>query len=224
MKANEVKECLLRAGVNCLYHCNTVVTALSFLRCGGLLSRQTAERLRLPQTRQGSDEMDKLLGVYNDIFFDSVDIHERAHKINDYGAVLFVYSIDVLDSLSNYDIGVTHDNPIRWDPDMSESERYFQRKEEFIYFQKGNFAQHITVRNISVPLPFDYLYEIVIDNPGEDRREYLNEALRCIAQTLYDCDLSLSVRVRQCPDHCSCIQKYQNSKPGYTYYRFQTSL
>ena len=224
MNAIEVKQCLLWAGVDRLYHCNTVVTALSFLKCGGLLSRQSAENMGLPQTSQGSDEIDKRLGVYNDIFFDSVDIHERAHRINEYGAVLFVYSLDVLDRLVNYDIGVTYDNPIRWDPATPEEKRYFQRSEEFRCFQKGNFAQHITVRNISVPLSFEYLQEIIIDDPGEEKADYLNQARRCIEAALAQWNLSIPIRVRECPDNCSCIKKYRESKPGYTYYRFQTTL
>lgn len=56
---------------------------------------------------------------YHDIFFDSVDIHKRARKINDYGSVTFVYSVDVLDELENYDICVTRDNPIHWEKDMT---------------------------------------------------------------------------------------------------------
>ena len=224
MHAQDAKICLLQAGVNKLYHCNSVVTSLSYIQCGGLLSRQTAENMGLPQTSQETDTTDKALGIYNDVFFDSVDIHERAHRTNDYGAVLFIYSIDVLDSLLTYDIGITYDNPIRWDIEMSEEKRYLQSPSDFFFFNKGNFCQHITVRNISTPLSFDYLEEIVIDNPGEERCSYLDNAVACLVDALRRQNLDIPLRIRTCPASCSCMEKYQNSKPGYTYHRFKTSI
>lgn len=224
MLAQDVKKCLIRAGVTELYHCNSVVTSLSYIQHGGLLSRQTAENLGLPQTRQETDAKDKSLGIYNDIFFDSVDIHERAHKCNEYGAVLFVYSIDVLDSLSSYDIGVTYDNPIRWDVEMSEAQRYLQTPEDFLSFCKGDFCKHITVRNISNPLSFQYLQEIIIDNPGEDYKPFLDKAIDCLSNALHSQHILVPLNVRVCPSDCSCIEKYKNCKPGYTYHRFKTSM
>lgn len=225
MKSSYVKNFLKSVGVDKLYHVNTVVTSLSFINQGGLLSRQTAEIMGVPQTPQSSDDIDREFGIYNDIFFDSVDIHERAGRPNDYGPVMFVYAIDVLDSLRDYDICITKDNPIRWNTNMEYSDKYFTEiKDLALYFCKGNFFQHITVKDISVPMPFDYLEEIVIDDPGMEHIELLNKAKESIESSLDRIGIRVPVNVRKCSLNCSCLSKYTTSNPGYAYHRFKTQL
>ncbi len=225
MNALEVKKILINAGVDKLYHVNTVVTSLSFIKSGGLLSRQTAENMYLPQTVQETDETDKAFEIYNDIFFDSVDIHERAGRPNDYGTVMFVYNTDVLESLEDYDICITKDNPIRWNTNMEYSDKYFTEiKDLELYFCKGNFFQHITIKDISVPLSFDYLEKIVIDDPGEKYTELLEQAVTEIENEFYKIGKNVYIEIRKCPATCQCIDKYSNYKPGYAYHRFKTSI
>lgn len=223
MNANEVKEILINHKVSGLFHANTVTTSLTFINNGGLISRGTAEELHLPQTPQFSDKIDKSYDIYHDIFFDSVDIHERAKKINDYGPITFVYSLDVLDELENYDICVTRDNPIRWEEDMTYNERYFTDYEELnSHFAKGNFVQHITVRNIREALPFKYLTKIIIDYPGESLEKYFNPAYRALEKALQDNGINAPIVIRECPSECNCQEKYSNYKEGYVYHRFKT--
>ena len=225
MNTSLAKQCLRNAKVNRLYHVNTVVTSLSFIKQNGLLSRQTADYLGVPQTPQDSDEIDKKFNVYNDIFFDSVDIHERAKRPNEYGPVMFVYTIDVLDLLSEYDIGITKDNPIYWRDGMTENEKYFNNALEMcIWFRKGDFNKHITIRNISVPLTFDYLEEIVIENPGEAHIELLENAKYKIENALYSTGRNIPVRVRSCPSECKCFSQYTEFNRHYAYQRFKTEL
>lgn len=64
----EIKQILISKQINYLYHSNTVETSITFLRHGGLLSRGAVEKNGLNQTPQRSDEIDKQLGIYNDIF------------------------------------------------------------------------------------------------------------------------------------------------------------
>lgn len=224
MNAPEVKECLLNAGVDHLYHANTVATAISFINHGGLISRETMEKMNLPQTEQQSDDLDKALGIYNDIFFDSVDIHKQANDINNYGPIVFVYSIDVLDQLSQYYIGVTYDNPIRWTVDMPTEKRYLQNKDDFFFYQKGDFAQHITVRNIDIPISFKYIEKIIIDYPGKEREKYFNNAINEISSAICKNNLNIPVEIRECPDFCGCKDKYKFFKEGYTFHRFKVSI
>lgn len=225
MNALQVKRSLINAGVDKLYHVNTVVTSLSFINQGGLLSRQTAEIMGVPQTPQSSDDIDREFGIYNDIFFDSVDIHERAKRPNDYGPVMFVYSVDVLDTLTEYDICITKDNPWRWYGKMSYREKYFTNKNELcVGFVKGEFCQHITVRNISVPLPFNYLEEIVIDNPGTMNYELLREAKGALEAAAKNIGLRIPITVRDCSANCGCHQKYTMSNQRYVFDRFKTEL
>ncbi len=223
MNNQEVKSILIQKGINQLYHANSVLTALTYLRNGGLISRQAVEVLGLSQTPQESDELDRELGIYNDIFFDSVDIHQRAKTVNHYGPITFVYNINVLDELSDFDISITKDNPIRWSNEMLENDRYFQNIGELTEtFVKGNFQQHITIRKIDTPLTFKNLEKIVIDNPNRNE-ELFNNAINEIKNTIDSNNLNIPIEFRDCPTDCKCKTKYAEAKEGYTYHRFKTS-
>ena len=51
-----------------LYHANSVPTALDYISRGYIYSRQKGDEFN-KQTAQRSDELDKALGIYNDIFY-----------------------------------------------------------------------------------------------------------------------------------------------------------
>lgn len=228
MTNNDVKKVLVSKNIANLYHANTVLTALTFINNGGLLSRETVENANLLQTPQETDKKDKSYGIYNDIFFDSVDIHERVKNVNHYGPVTFVYNIDVLDELSEYEICVTRTNPANWcDTEKNDcSCRYYQDIYDLeTFFSKGNLGQHITVRNIDTPVNFKYLKEIIIDYPGEKHAECFNNAYQQLTKALevHELDAEL-LKIRKCAESCKCRQKYKEYRPGYTYYRFRTEL
>ena len=67
---------LKKRGFSTLCHVNTAATSLTFLRNGGLLSRQYIEDHAMTcfQTMQKSDDKDKEFGIFNDIFFDVKNI------------------------------------------------------------------------------------------------------------------------------------------------------
>ena len=52
MKVAKVKKVLIHKGVTELFHVNSVITSLTFINNGGLLSRETVEEYNLPQTDQ----------------------------------------------------------------------------------------------------------------------------------------------------------------------------
>lgn len=165
MKNREIKEILLKKGVKYLYHANTVETSLSFLKNGGLLSRGFCEDMGFPQTRQYTDKTDKDYNIYNDIFFDSKEI-QCITGINYYGPVLFVYNIDVLDSVKEGNIRITKLNPIRWKKTDSDSKHYFNELNELRSdFAPEQFGQHITLLNQRAPLSFDFLNKIIFSDP-----------------------------------------------------------
>ncbi|WP_446917456.1 hypothetical protein, partial [Klebsiella pneumoniae] len=78
------------------HHANTVATAISFIRNGGLVSRSDIERLGAFQTMQESDPEDKQYDVWGDVFLDTVDLHGYFPRQNLYGPVLFKFNIDFL--------------------------------------------------------------------------------------------------------------------------------
>lgn len=225
MEPRIIKAVLLSNDVKHLYHANSVVTALTYINNGGLMSRDFVERTGLPQTPQQTDESDKALDVYDDIFFDSVDLHVRMKNNNHYGPVLFVYSVDVLDLIPAYDVLITKDNPIHWDENILYAQKYFLSLPELENdFAKGNFGQHITIRHIDEPLTFDKLEKIILDYPGDDKIDYFNNAKSEIERALRYNNINVPVEVRKCSDDCKCKEKYRTSMAGYTYYRFTTKL
>lgn len=222
MNAKEVKNVLINNNVYELFHANSVLTSLTFLNNGGLLSRGTVEDLNLPQTSQQSDEIDKKFNIYYDIFFDSVDIHQRAKRKNDYGPVTFVYSVNVLDSIGNYDVCVTKYNPQNYENNTTNKELYFTNYEDLnSNFTKGDFAQQITIRKIREALSFEYLKEIIIDYPGTSREKYFTSAYDALEKALKENEINVSLVRRNCPSECKCQEQYSNFKERYTYHRFK---
>ena len=102
----EIKQVLINNDVQHLYHTNTVETALSFLQCGGLLSRGICADMELPQTPQYTDALDRRYNIFYDIFFDSTEI-QKITGYSAYGPVLFQYNLDVLDSIEEGHILIT---------------------------------------------------------------------------------------------------------------------
>ena len=116
LDGNSLVEFLKERGFSTLCHVNTTATALTFLRNGGLLSRQYVEEHPETcfQTIQKSDAKDKEFGIFNDIFFDVMNIWENS-EVCFYGPVVFEYSVDVLMGMDN--VCVTRTNPQNWDSD-----------------------------------------------------------------------------------------------------------
>ncbi|MCR5637474.1 MAG: hypothetical protein K6F97_01305, partial [Lachnospiraceae bacterium] len=74
-----------------LFHANSVKTSINFIRRMALFSRKFGEERNL-QTVQNSDVIDKEFGVWNDIFFDNVDIpYKSGNNVSAYGPVMFVF-------------------------------------------------------------------------------------------------------------------------------------
>lgn len=221
MTNREIKKILIDKGVTHLYHANTVATACTFIENKGLLSRGTVNDLGLYQTGQASDDSDKDFDVFYDIFFDSVDIHQRSKRINNYGPVVFVYSIDILDVLPPDCIRITKDNPMYWTLSMKDEDKYFLTEDELRFFyQRGKFNQHLTLRNQTSPIPFDYLEKIILDDPGVEDTRFFDDAYQHLQDLIDDYAPGIPLEVRQCPPSCSCREQYMSYKAGYIYYRF----
>lgn len=217
----KIKQILLEKGVTHLYHANTVATASVFFENDGLLSRGVVEDRGLFQTPQESDDNDKRVDVFYDIFFDSVDIHQRIKDLNYYGPVLFVYSIDLLDALPIGSVRITKDNPIRWNPLMGENDKYFLSEEElYSCFIRGNFGQHITIRHQTVPLSFDYLEQVVIDDPGISYTLAFEAASSHLFELMKEHTNGIPLVVRQCEPTCQCKEQYGRKQSGYVHYRY----
>lgn len=225
IETKEIKKVLLSRGVTQLYHANTVVTSLSFIRSGGLLSRGYAEDINAPQTSQQTDDSDKLFGIYYDIFFDATDIHRQMRSLNFYGPVSFAYSVDVLDH-PGIEVKVTKCNPQYWKPDQDASQRYFLTEFELgLHYDHTDFGEHITICNMHTPLPFaPYLERIVIDDPQIKNTKYFDSAVTAIRKELGRQGITIPLCIRECPADCGCHEAYSSYKEGFTYHRFKVQF
>lgn len=203
-----------KKGITHLYHANTVRTSKTFIEQNGLLSRGAVENKELIQTVQSSDAIDKQYDVWNDIFLDTEDLHIKFNRQNHYGPVLFKFSVDFIKDL-DVDIWVTKNNPIYWKPYMSMEQKYFISVEELD--KKWNMFQSqrkmTTVKNTFQPLLFDYLEEIIVDNPKIKNNHtgiiYFSEAKKSLNQSVeINQSIKGKLKERECKN-CYCCFNYR---------------
>lgn len=201
--------------INFLYHANTVSTSITYFQQNGLLSRGAVERLGLSQTEQSSDELDKIVNVWNDIFIDTVDLHGYFPRQNLYGPILFEFNVDLVKN-EDFEIWVTKNNPIYWNKNTSDKEKYFESVDELR--EKWHTVERqrkmTTIRNNKSPILFEYINKIIVDDPRvkiiEENIHLFNEARKSIKEVV---DGNISIRnkftTRTC-SNCFCTQNYMN--------------
>ncbi len=171
MKNIDILKVLQSRGATTFYHANSVLTACTFLEAAALLSRGYVEKHKLKQTPQSSDQTDKKYGIWNDIFLDTVDIHDRARRKNHYGPVLLVLDVESVlnDKTLEGTLRITRENPIHWSDGQQPKDRYFETVEEFANsFSFGDFGKHFTFRPESGKVPLaGRLNHILLDDPQD---------------------------------------------------------
>lgn len=203
---------LKEAGVTHLYHANSVLTSLSFLRSSSLLSRGTMERRNFPQTSQRSDPTDKRFGIWFDLFFDSDDNHFRASRANPYGPVLFVFKIDALSRMQTGPLWVSKLNPMYWEEGIITNRWHKDKSELKTNFQKGNFGQHIVIRHSGGELPFEseHLQRIIVDKPSHPGVQA--RAMRALRTAAEEGGLSdVEIVGRECRVGCGCARHWTST-------------
>lgn len=216
LNAKDVYEVLLANKIDSLNHANSVITSCQFLRYGALISRGIIERKNWGQTSQASDELDKEFSIWNDVFVDSVDIHERANRANAYGPVLIKIDPSILISEYTGNIWVTKSNPTKWHTENVE-ERWFQSLEELkSNFSKGTFDQMIVFRHSGGELPIkNYVKEILLDDPKIENGpnfDIYSFALGALRFALEEGGMrNVAIKKRVCSPRCKCIDNYNNN-------------
>lgn len=220
LKTTEILRILDEKKIKFLYHSNSVFTACHFLKLGGLCSRGYLEQAGHKQTIQKSDQGDKSLGIWHDIFLDSRDIHEwtECKNISFYGPVMFKFGIDILEQTET--LWITKSNPIYWRDTTSNEKRWFQNAEEFENdYEEGKLNQHIVIRSIGGFLPFkDHLKSLLLDDPcwesaaGFDYASMAYGALKHAATIGGD---GVKIKSRNCPKKL-CTKKYYESHDRFT--------
>jgi hypothetical protein len=208
MPSKHVFEALRAKRVTRLHHANSVATACQFIRSRSLLSRGTVQRMGLIQTPQDTDETDRRYSLWFDVFLDSVDIHDRAHRANVYGPVLFVFDAAILDRNHTGRIWVTKANPTKW-AGKPDTDRWFQGRDDLRqHFVKGEFDQMIVLRHCGGAIGFgDHLTRIVLDDPNsqtDDDVDFYSMAVGAIRLAMRDAGIDLPIEKRTCAARCTC--------------------
>lgn len=223
MKGTDVYRVLQQIRATHLHHANSVITSCTFLEQGGLLSREFVEKNGLTQTSQSSDKQDKKMDIWNRIFVDHVDIHDRGGRKkgpNQYGPVLFVLDLDILLNLpSGTDVVLTKKNPIYWTEKEPDADKWFQSAEELaknIHF--GDFDKMLMIHTPSGKLPFPKKrVEIILDDPqrkfssGQDAYEHARKRLTAAAKKGR---IEANIERRDCQTGCICLKKYSAYDAG----------
>jgi hypothetical protein len=212
----ELYDFFLEKEILVLYHANTVKTSITYFQQNGLISRGAVDTLGLLQTEQTSDEADQILNVWNDIFLDSTDLHTLFGRQNYYGPVLFELDINLIQN-TDYDIWITKNNPIYWNVDSSNEERYFQNVEE-LRTEWDNYdiqKKMITIRNNSTPTLFDYVRKVIVDDPrvkiadGKEGHIHLfNETFKLIKERIPNNHILKGKFITRKCDYCWCRDNY----------------
>lgn len=222
MEGTEVFAVLTGIGARHLHHANSVSTSCTFLEQGGLASRGFVQSRGLIQTPQSSDAIDQKYHIWDSVFVDHVDIHDRAGRVkgpNQYGPVLFKLDMDVLLELPpGSAVLVTKKNPIYWRDNDPDSVRWFQSQEELkanLYY--GNFDKMLVIQTPSGKLDFPNRSTLItLDNPqrkvssGQDAYTYAETQLN---QAAMAGQVQVSIIPRRCRYDCTCVQKYASWTP-----------
>lgn len=214
LKSKEVYEVLSANDIDSLNHANSVITSCQFLRYGALISRGVIERKNWRQTPQSSDDIDKEYSVWNDVFTDSVDIHERASTANIYGPVLIKVDPSILIDKYTGNIWVTKSNPTKWAL-KTQKDRWFQSIDELNeYFKKGTFDQMIVFRHSGGELPIKgFVKEIILDDPalpeGVSEFDVFSLAFGALRSALEEGGFEgIKIKKRICKNTCKCNEFY----------------
>jgi hypothetical protein len=156
------------------------------------------------------------------LFVDSVDIHDRARRINHYGPVLFVFNIGQLRRTYTGRLWVTKQNPANW-TGLKRKDKWFQSSDELEQdFIEGEFAQSVVLRHCGGELPFtSFLQEIVVDDPRltVEGTDLFSAACGALSLAVTDSGLEIPIRKRQCRPQCAC-RNYYGRRAQTAYERF----
>lgn len=212
----ELYEFFVEKEIPTLYHANTVTTSITYIEQYGLLSRGAVDKMGLTQTSQNSDEIDKVLNVWNDVFLDTIDLHSFFPRQNYYGPVLFEFDRELIKD-EQFEIWITKNNPINWKKEMEDSDRYFiniqdlREKWETIPRQR----KMITIRNSFSPILFNYARRVIVDDPKrtliEDGKKLhvFNQSVKNIKEVLSpEHPLKGKFMTRNCQGFCYCTSNY----------------
>ena len=210
-----ISDILVKKKVPLLFHANTVLTSCTFLENKAFLSRQFVEDNCFKQTGQKSDAIDKAYGIYDDVFFDKIDIHDHYRAISYYGPVTFVVKSAIITQNQNCQIWMTRTNPMNWH--SGDRANWFSKNELANGLKKFDVGQQLVIKNSCGNVPFgNFIEKIILADPkrrqdGTEGKVY-SIALESLTSTMRRCGLAIKIERRVCPPGCLCQRSYERDK------------
>ena len=173
MDSKQVYDVLKKKGVNNFHNANTVLTSLTYIEHRALLSRKYVDLNGLKQTVQTSDDKDKKVDVYDDLFLDGTDLHLKYRRNNLYGPVLFILKLDLLLMPDFSRMFITKNNPIYWDETRDRGEYYYndikELERDYLTGEKLRDGRIMfTFKNKDAKLTLNkYCEKIILDDPNK---------------------------------------------------------
>ncbi|QNN42621.1 hypothetical protein [Pedobacter roseus] len=215
----EVYKILKEKDVEYLYHANTLSTSQTFIEQGALLSRKYVEDNGLVQTEQDSDAIDKIYGIWDDVFLDGVDNHIAHKRDNIYGPVLFLLKPEILLELDEYPLLVTRFNPQNWNEIPTWKRRYIYNLEtlekDYKTWQNISSRMMFTVRGCDKHIDLqNYLMKVIVDPSeftvgGTAMGEFLKQHIRKALDENGLDHIEVSIREHSLKQSdCKCFHEY----------------
>ncbi|MBL0310229.1 MAG: hypothetical protein IPP77_11290 [Bacteroidetes bacterium] len=170
LSGQEVYQILKKKGVRYMHHSNTVATSITFIQNRALLTRHFVESEGLYQTPQKSDPEDKKFDVWDSVFLDGEDLHNRYSRANKYGPVLFKFKLELLVSPSIKEVYITKTNPWYWKNTTSLENKYYKStvdlNRDYLTGRSLDSQIMFTVRSPGTEIKLNkFLHSIVLDIP-----------------------------------------------------------
>ena len=214
--SKRIYEILKDKGVTSIYHANSVMASCNFLRNRCLMSQGSVDKLGLFQTSRVSGQVGRNYGIWDDVFTDSVDIHELAGNANGRGPVLFELDIEIIRNSYTGKVWITKSNPTEWETQTHHERRWFISANDLDHYFTCDNADHMTVfRHCGGKLPLqNHLRKIIIDDPGlrtrTDQVDCFSMAYGAIRLAMAEGGIEVPVEKRSCGDDCGCRDDYLN--------------
>ncbi|MET0028429.1 MAG: hypothetical protein ABW101_12395 [Candidatus Thiodiazotropha sp.] len=168
----KIHETLIAKGVTHIYYANNVSTACRLLRHRCLMSQVNIDRLGIHSSSPGMDSSAEHYTRWNDVFTDTVDIHQHTGGINPAGPVVLELDIEIIRNTYTGKVWVTRSNPAEWGPQTHQERKWFSSAVDLEHYFSPASSDHLAVfRHCGGKLPIQgYLKRILLDDPGLEIR------------------------------------------------------
>lgn len=210
-----IHEILKVKGVTSILHANSVENSCLFLKNRCLMSREIIEKSSAQTTPSKPDHSVKNYSILNDIFADTVDIHEHANSVHNHGPVLFELDLEIIKNTYTGKVWVTKSNPMQWDANTHQERKWFVSANDLEdNFSSASFNHMIAFRHCGGKLPIQgYLNRIILDDPRlhTDRYQidYFSMAFGALTLAAKQGGFDVPIVKRTCNQGCDCLQSYK---------------